>query len=92
MTGGLLIGIAGVWVLCQVFGGRGLERLGVIKVPAAAADAADNPQDRANTRESIQENYDQGKTAAPSATPAPGGLADALGGNVAGIGRPRPLV
>jgi hypothetical protein len=27
---GILIGIAGVWVLCQVFGGEALQRLGII--------------------------------------------------------------
>jgi hypothetical protein len=29
-SGGVLLVIAGVWVLCQVLGGNALERLGVI--------------------------------------------------------------
>lgn len=28
---GILIGIVGVWVLTQVFGGRALQRLGIIE-------------------------------------------------------------
>jgi hypothetical protein len=28
---GILIVIAGVWVLCQVFGGKALQRLGIIE-------------------------------------------------------------
>lgn len=36
MRGGLLIAGAGIWLLCQVFGGNALGRLGLI---GAAADA-----------------------------------------------------
>lgn len=35
---GLVIAIAGVWVVCQVFGGNALERLGVLKPESARAD------------------------------------------------------
>ena len=28
--GGLVLALAGVWVLCQVLGGRALERLGIV--------------------------------------------------------------
>jgi hypothetical protein len=27
---GLVVSIAGVWVLCQVFGGNALDRLGIL--------------------------------------------------------------
>lgn len=27
---GILLSIAGIWVLCQVFGGEALQRLGII--------------------------------------------------------------
>jgi len=29
MAGGLLLGLAGVWVVCQVLGGNALGRLGI---------------------------------------------------------------
>lgn len=38
--GGVLLVIAGVWVLCQVLGGNALERLGVI----GAGQTADTPE------------------------------------------------
>jgi len=34
--GGVLLVLAGVWVLCQVLGGNALERLGVITADAPA--------------------------------------------------------
>jgi hypothetical protein len=45
---GIVIGIAGLWVVCQVFGGNALERLGVLgdaqgakaDVPGAIAGGA----------------------------------------------------
>ena len=30
MNGGLLLVVAGTWVLCQVFGGKALQRLGIL--------------------------------------------------------------
>jgi hypothetical protein len=36
-SGGVLLVVAGVWVLCQVLGGDALVRLGVVDGPAAAA-------------------------------------------------------
>lgn len=30
MAGGLVLIIGGVWVLCQIFGGNALQRLGVL--------------------------------------------------------------
>ena len=39
--GGILLTLAGVWVLCQVLGGRALERLGVI-----AAAPVEEPAER----------------------------------------------
>lgn len=38
--GGVLLVIAGVWVLCQVLGGSALKRLGLEAAPAAAAPKA----------------------------------------------------
>lgn len=37
--GGVLLALAGVWVLCQVLGGNALDRLGL--VGRATADGAD---------------------------------------------------
>lgn len=30
MNGGIVLTIAGIWVLCQIFGGNGLQRLGIL--------------------------------------------------------------
>lgn len=30
MYGGILLTVAGVWILCQVFGGQALQRLGIL--------------------------------------------------------------
>lgn len=31
MAGGIVLTLAGIWVLCQVFGGNALARLGIVK-------------------------------------------------------------
>lgn len=36
MNGGLLVAGLGVWVLCQVFGGGALGRLGIIDTSSSA--------------------------------------------------------
>lgn len=38
--GGVLLVVAGVWVLCQVLGGQALQRLGLVAASGAAAPAA----------------------------------------------------
>lgn len=40
MRGGLLIAGAGIWLLCQVFAGNALGRLGLIGAAADTRDAA----------------------------------------------------
>lgn len=30
MNGGILLMVAGTWVLCQIFGGQALQRLGIL--------------------------------------------------------------
>jgi hypothetical protein len=37
--GGIFLGISGVWVLCQVFPGRALQRLNVLSTKADATPA-----------------------------------------------------
>lgn len=39
-AGGVLIAIGGVWLGCQVFGGRMLDRLGILGSFTTGADAA----------------------------------------------------
>jgi len=38
-SGGVVLVIAGVWVLCQVLGGNALERLGIIGQSSSTPDA-----------------------------------------------------
>lgn len=40
MNGGFLVIGAGIWVLCQVFGGNALGRLGIIDTSTEAASSA----------------------------------------------------
>lgn len=39
-SGGVLLVLAGVWVLCQVLGGDALDRLGIIGQGSTSTDAS----------------------------------------------------
>lgn len=79
MTGPVLIIGAGVWVLCQVFGGNALKRLGIISGGAedAVADAS-AAEAAAKSRDAVTQLYDPTKPGTDT-TAIPGSLTDALG-------------
>lgn len=77
MTGGLLVGLAGVWVLCQVFGGNALGRIGLTGKAQASADAQ-AAADAAASADAIAQLYDPTKQGSPT-VPIPGSLSSALG-------------
>jgi hypothetical protein len=87
VNGGILVALAGVWLGCQVFGGKALERLGIIGDGVAPADKAGAKKSPSAAKQGQSVGTTVGAIVGSGAGPVGtviGGGAGAILGNAAG--------